>query len=425
MKEGLIKNLDQLKITPNRELVLEIIEAGFGSINTARVVNSSISLVGDILFVQDKEFDLTKYHKIKVVGFGKSSGEAAQALEKILESKITQGAVNSLHKIPLKYIESFAGTHPRATEANVRATKQIIKILENSNENDLIIVLITGGGSALLCGSETELEQGNRLYDSFLSSGKRGIELNIVRKHLSILKGGGLAKLAYPATVLGLVFSDVPGEHFEYVASGPTYKDITTTFDAEKIIKENSLGVFDLIETPKEDKYFEKVHNFILVSNKIALKAMAEKARNKGLETEIISTELYDKVDEALAKIFSYKKENLLVLAGGEPRIVVKNTKGKGGRNLHMALSVINKKLIDDDSVFVSFASDGMDNTDIAGAVVDKNTIDKIEKLGLNIGDYLEKFDSYAVFEKSGDLILTGPTGANVSDLIILITKKQ
>ena len=242
---------------------------------------------------------------------------------------------------------------------------------------------------------------------------------------MSLLKGGGLAKIAYPATIIGLIFSDVPGDVFEDVASGPTYKDKTTVADAQKIIDENNLGKFELIKTPKEDKYFDKVYNFVLVSNKTAVKAMEKKAEEFGLGANIISTELYDETNRALDKIFAAKKNNSVILAAGEPRIVVKKGGGKGGRNLHMGLEVLKNKMIkaDNDSVFISFASDGMDNSDAAGAIVDKKTIEKVEKLNLNVSDYLERSDSYNFFQKSGDMIMTGATGANVSDLMILLTK--
>jgi glycerate-2-kinase len=246
--------------------------------------------------------------------------------------------------------------------------------------------------------------------------------MNTIRKHLSLLKGGGLAKIAYPATVVGLIFSDVPGDAFLNVASGPTYKDETTIADAQKLITENNLGEFVLNETPKDDKYFENVHNFILVSNKIAVEAMAKKAGELNLEVNIVSTELYDEVDKALGKIFS--SDSSVVLAAGEPSVTVPKNAGKGGRNLHMGLEAIKMKLVGDDSVFISFASDGMDNSDVAGAIVDKNTIEKVAKLGLDVNDYSARFDSYNFFQKTGDIIMTGPTGANVSDLMILLRKK-
>jgi len=424
MQENRIKNFKELATTENRKNALEIAGAGFAAIDTEEVIKNKIKLQNNILSILEESFDLSKFKRIKVVGFGKSSGEAALALEKILGPRIEKGAIIGLQKVACEYIESFAGTHPKPSQINVEASKKIYEIIKNSNENDLIIVLVSGGGSALLCYSENEYEQGAKLYDAFLKSGKTRIEMNTVWKHLSLLKGGGLAKISYPATLIGLIFSDVPGDNFGNVASGPTYKDKTTIADAGKIITENNLGEFDLIETPKEDKYFEKVHNFVLVSNKTAVEAMAKKVEELGLEAKIISTDLYDEMNKVLEKIFSAQKENSVVLAAGEPSIEVKNKNGKGGRNLHLGLSAIERKLIDENSVFISLASDGLDNSDVAGAVVDKNTIEKAEKLNLDANDYLNRFDSYPFFQKTGNLIMTGPTGANVSDLMILLTKK-
>jgi glycerate-2-kinase len=418
------KNYDELATTPNRKLALQLIASGLDAIDTEKVILNSLKLENNLLKIQGQSFDLTNFKKIKVVGFGKSGGKAALALEKILGDKITTGAVIGLEKVECKYIETFIGTHPRPTEKNFEAGNKIYETIKNSTSEDLIIVLVSGGGSALLCYPESEYREGAKLYDAFLKTGGTISEMNIVRKHLSLLKGGGLAKIAYPATVIGLIFSDVPGNNFENVASGATYKDETTVADAQKIITKNNLGEFDLIETPKEDKFFENVHNFVLVSNKIAVEVMAKKSEELGFKVNIISTELYDEVDQALGKIFIDQKENTVVLAAGEPRVTVPKNAGKGGRNLHMGLEAIKMKLIDLDSVFISFGSDGMDNSDAAGAIVDKNTIEKVEKLGLDVNDYSVRFDSYNFFQKTGDLIFTGPTGANVSDLMIFLTKK-
>ncbi len=233
-----------------------------------------------------------------------------------------------------------------------------------------------------------------------------------------------MAKVAYPATVIGLIFSDIPGSHFGDVASGPTYKDKSTISDASKIITENNLGEFDLLETPKEDKYFEKVHNFVLVSNKTAIESMAKKAKEFDLKVSVLSTEMYDETSIALKKIFQMKDNNTVVLAAGEPKLEVKKRGGIGGRNLHMGLKAIQMGLIDENSVFLSLASDGMDNSDAAGAIVDYNTLEELKKSNLSADDYLARFDSYTFFQKLGDLVMTGPTGANVSDLMILLTKK-
>ena len=431
MQKNLIKNFDELATTENRKMILEIAGAGLSAINTENVVLNSIKLEGNILSVKGENFDLSKYKNIKVVGFGKSSGEAGLALEKILSSKIKTGAVVGLSKVDCQYIETFAGTHPRPSFQNFEAGKKIYEIVKDSTEEDLIIVLVSGGGSALLCYPENEYIQGTKLYEAFLGTGKTISEMNTVRKHLSLLKGGGLAKIAYPATVIGLIFSDVPGDNFSNVASGATYKDETTVVLAEKIIQENNLGEFDLNETPKEDKYFEKVHNFVLVSNKTAVEAMAKKAQELNLKASIVSTDLYDETSIAIKKISSARQdlaEDSVVLAAGEPSVIVPKNSGKGGRNLHMALSVVKEKIIEKEdfknSVFIALASDGMDNSDSAGAIVDQKTLEKIKNLNLDVNDYFYRFDSYSFFQKTGDMIITGPTGANVSDLMILLNKK-
>ena len=419
-----IKNFNKLATTENRRLALAIAEAGLESINTQEVIARAISLQNNVLSIMGKSFDLSEFKKIKVIGFGKASLNAAVALEKILGSKIKTGAVVGLSKVNLDYIEAFAGTHPRPSQINVEAGERIYEIIKDSNEKDLVIVLVSGGGSALLCYSKSECEQNVTLYNKFLKSGKTIAEMNTVRKHLSVLKGGGLAKIAYPATIIGLIFSDIPGNHFCDVASGPTYKDTSTIADAQKIISQYNLGKFNLLETAKEDKYFKKVHNFVLVSNKVAIEAMTKKSEELGLRANVLSTEMYDEIRTALRKIFKAKADNTVVLAAGEPRLEVKEKSGSGGRSLYMGLQAIQMGLIDKNSVFIPLASDGLDNSDAAGAVVDKNTLEKIEKSTLNINDFLNRFDAYPVFKESHDIITTGPTGANVSDLIILLTKK-
>jgi glycerate-2-kinase len=151
---------------------------------------------------------------------------------------------------------------------------------------------------------------------------------------------------------------------------------------------------------------------------------MEKRARELGFMTKVFSTELYDETEEALHKIFNEESNNTVVLSAGEPKLIVKKKGGSGGRNLYMSLEEIKLKMIDNDSVFISLASDGMDNSDAAGAIVDKQTLDKIEKLNIDVDDYLERYDAYPVFKESGDMIITGPTGANVSDLMILLTRK-
>jgi len=421
MERHWIKNFDELATTENRKLALQIAEVGYDSINTEKAIFNSIHLDGNILNIKDESFDLSKFKKIKVVGFGKCSPDAAFALEQVLGDRISAGVVIGLKKVDCKYIESFVGTHPRPSEVNIEPSKKIHDIVSGGSEDDLVIALVSGGGSALLNYPESECANGRELYDEFLNCGHSISELNNIRKHISLLKGGGLVKASYPATVIGIIFSDVPGDHFEEVASGPTYKDPTTVEDIKKTIKSDHFKSFELIETPKEDKYFEKVHNFVLVSNKTAVFAMAEKVKELGFEANIISTDLYDEVDKSLEEILSAKKSGSVVLAAGEPNLVVKNKGGSGGRSLFMGLKAIGK--VSGDSVLLTLASDGMDNSDAAGAVIDGETEEKIKGLNLNISKHIENFDAYPIFEKSGDMVMTGPTGANVSDLMVLLTK--
>ena len=234
-----------------------------------------------------------------------------------------------------------------------------------------------------------------------------------------------MVKIAYPATIIGLIFSDVPGDNFQEVASGPTYKDETTIRDAENLINKYNLGNFSLIETTKEDKYFEKVHNFVLVSNKTPILKIEKRVKELGLNAKVISTDLYDEVSVAVKKIFDELKDNTVVLAAGEPKLKVAGNLGTGGRNLYMALKSTQLNDFGNGEVFVSLASDGMDNGPAAGAFVDKLTIEKIQSINIDIKKYLDNFDAYTVFEKTQDLIMTGPTDANVSDLMILLKKDE
>jgi len=214
-----------------------------------------------------------------------------------------------------------------------------------------------------------------RFYDKFLEVGGSVSELNLVRKHISLLKGGGLAKFLYPATVIGLVFSDVPGDEYDNVASGPTYKDETTVDDARAILKKyNIANEFELTETPKENHFFEKVYNTLFVSNKIAINAMEKKAKGLGYEVFNLGGELCNFPEEVLRKFNSIATPGSVVVGGGEPRMVVKKTGGSGGRNQFIAMTAL--KTLGPKDTFLAFASDGIDNKSIyAGAIADEDVL--------------------------------------------------
>jgi glycerate 2-kinase len=245
--------------------------------------------------------------------------------------------------------------------------------------------------------------------------------MNTVRQHISDLKGGGLAKTFYPAQIVSLIFSDVPGDDCSVVASGPTYKDETTIADAQALIDKYDLGDFELTETPKDDKYFEKVSNYLLVSNTVALDAMVEKASELGYTGVHAGCDLYHFPDDISGMFKNLSDTDTIVVAGGETRLIIPNDcTGKGGRNdflsLHMA------EHIDANQIFVSFASDGHDNTDAAGGIVDGDTHTRITELG---GDYEKHkvcLDSYPLMDSAQALIKTGYIESNVSDLMFLLT---
>ena len=418
-----IKNTAELAVTDQRKKALEIISAGFDAIDTAEVIKSAVKINGNFLHIKNEQIDLKKFRRVIVVGFGKVSATAAYELEKILGDRISDGVVIDLSVFGLKRIQGFKGSHPKPSLVNVTATGKIVELANGISDQDLVIAIVSGGGSSLLCWPKEELEQSARLYDEFLRTGGNIEELNTVRQHISQIKGGGLAKLFYPAKIIGLIFCDIPGGKCEQVASGPTFKDSTTIADAENILKKYSLKGYYLNETAKEDIYFKDVLNIPLVTNKIALDAMAKKGRELGFNPKIISDEVYGMAEEPLKAMSDCADEFNFVLAGGEIKLTVKKQGGQGGRNQYLAL--VASKTIKENNTFVSIASDGLDNSDSAGAIIDSSTRQKIKSAGIDIDKHLETYDTYSVLNNSGDLIFTGPTGANVADLMLLLKDKE
>ncbi len=419
MSKTWIQNFKEIATTPIREHGLHIMEAGLSAIDTETIIRGAIKLSGDKLTIQDEAISLRGVGRVLVFGFGKAAAKAAETIESILGDRISGGVVISIGGGQSKRIEMFAGTHPRPTEANIAASKRLIEIANGITEKDIVLVIVSGGGSALTCWPEDECDQGAALYNAFLKSSGTIHELNIVRKHLSLIKGGGLAKLLYPARVFGLVFSDVPGKHPEIIASGPTYFDKTTVKDAQRIVDKYNLGSYRLLETVKENKYFERTTNHILVSNVNAIEAMERRGGELGYKALVLSTKVYDEIDLLDEEFMHSSRPKHAVLAGGEPRLVVNTTHGSGGRNQHLALTMATK--LKPQQVFISFASDGKDNSDAAGGIVDAGTLVRAKKAGLDMVKHIRRFDAMTALSQTGDLIYTGATGANVSDLMIML----
>ncbi len=423
MSVSKIINFDEIARSKERADMLEIVDAGLLSIDTKRTIKEKLLFDGDKIEINGKVFSVKDYEKIVVFAIGKASSSAVRILEEIFGDLITYGIGIDKVDYKGKKIEVFKGAHPIPKQENVEISEKIFETANNLTEKDLAIVVVSGGGSSLLCYPKEERDQGEILYEAFLPTGGTVVELNTIRKHISEIKGGGLAKALYPATVITLVMCDVPGNHYEIVASGPTYKDNSSIDDAKKVLEKYNLNInLSFNETPKEDIYFEKVFNFPIISNIIALQDMKNKAESLGYKTKILGSDIYDNTEIVLDKMFAIDEKNLVILGGGEPAINITKKGGTGGRNELMAMSAIDR--IKEGDVFASVASDGIDNkSDFAGGIVDYSTKNLFANRQAEMEEAKLAFDAEKILSDSKDLIKTGSTGSNVSDLFLLLRK--
>ncbi len=421
----MIRNFHELATNARRRDALAVLEAGLQAIDTKRAIHERVGFDGKVLEVLGHAWDLSEYEDVYVIGIGKAALDAASALEEILGDRITGGIVLDVKKGSLKKMESVAGEHPLPTETNVRATGEIIGILKSAGEKDLIIAIISGGGSALLCWPyQLKCDQMRILTSALMASGASIHEINTVRKHLSEIQGGQFAKIAFPATVIGLIFSDVPGDDLGVIASGPTVMDTTTVVEAQEILdrydllRACKLPDCELKETPKDPKIFKRVTNILLMSNRVAIEAMEQKAHALGYASRVYSNTLEGEARKIGRLLAGLPRKQEIVLAAGETTVIVKGS-GKGGRNQEVALAAL--QAIDEQTLVLSCASDGIDNTPVAGALADDEIKKKALELGLDPEFYLKNNDAYHFFKKTGGHIETGVTGANVSDLMLAI----
>jgi glycerate-2-kinase len=423
-----IKNCKKLAKTKVRKLALEIAEAGLQAIDTFKVVKNTVSLQGKILKIQNEIYPLKDFKRLFVVGVGKCSLEAGAALEKNLGRLITGGIIADVRKGKLKTLQTFAAGHPLPVPQNIGVTKKIIQLLSGLSKDDLVIFIISGGGSTILCQPHNATcEDEKKLYECLTKKGASIREINTVRKHTSFARGGFLAKHAYPAKSVALIFSDISGGNLEFIASGPTIKDTTTVDDAKRILakfdRENTCGFMQkFIETPKDDKYFKNVKNHLVVSNRTALEAMAEKAKKLKLTPKIATLTLSGEARDAAKKIIKDLKSSApktALLYGGELTVTLKGKNPCGGRLQEFGLSAV--RFIDKKILLAAVASDGRDNNKFGGVICDAITKRKAKKINLNIENYLKENRSSDFWSKTGDYLRLGDTGSNVSDLIIAI----
>ena len=434
-----IKNLADLTLTPLRRDALALAEAGYEAIDTSKLIHRVVHLVGANLCVGTETCSLdaggVAPEQIFFVGVGKCASVAAVAMEEVLGDRLTGGiildvSVSETCRAKLKKIECFVGTHPLPSEQNVAATKRILELLHGLTERGAVIMLVSGGGSTLLCQPQGAMvcTDERTLFKELTSRGADIRELNTVRKHLSIARGGGLARAAYPASVIGLVISDVPGNEIPFIASGPTVRDDTTVADARAVLEK--YGVKDevilasLLETPKEDKYFERVRTVMLASNMTALSAMKAEAEKLGYTATIVTDRLGGEardVAKDIAEALHTAPPRSVLLYGGETVVTAlagETLTGQGGRNQELAIAAL--QYVREGEIIFPISSDGHDNGPLAGAIADQETLHAVQTQNLSIETALHTHNSNAFFaELPNHKLLTGETGTNVSDLIL------
>jgi hydroxypyruvate reductase len=417
------------------------------------ILSSHISLRNQVLRIGERKYPLSQYERIFVAGTGKASASMAVNLEKILGTRITRGLINVKygHSQKLKRIRVQEAGHPLPDEKGLEGAKEMVEMLSHPTANDLVIFLVSGGGSALLPlpVEGVTLAEKQATTNELLSCGASIQEINTLRKHLSRIKGGGLAKIVCPATLVSLILSDVIGDPLDAIASGPTVPDYTTYEDCAWILNKYELwgkippSVASHIragmegrkeETLKEgDPAFAKVYNLIVGNNLLAMTAAKKAAQALGYRTLLLSSLVEGETREVARVHAAIAKEVLLsgnpipppacILSGGETTVTLKG-KGKGGRNQEFALAAALQIAGWEQILVMSAGTDGTDGpTDAAGAFADGKTVIRAKTMGLDPWSFLKENDSYTFFQRIGDLLTIGPTGTNVMDLRIMLVQ--
>ena len=427
--------------------------AALAAVDPGAAVRRHVQYREGLLTIGGRDYDLAGVERVWVVGGGKAATAMVAALHQLLGSRLDGGLVVTKYRHVDPGLETGAvrvveAGHPLPDDAGVQGTARVADLLATATERDLVLAVISGGGSALLTLPSVGLDladlQGTT--DLLLRSGATIVELNTVRKHLSQIKGGGLARLAGGARVASLILSDVVGDPLDVIASGPTVPDPTTFSEAVTILDRYGLAGSvppavrrhlqaglrgQLPETPKAGAaLFARVHNLIVGSNRLAAEAAAQEALARGFNALLLSTFVEGEAREvalvaaALAKELVHHDRPVprpaCLVWGGETTVTVRGG-GKGGRNQELALAAALAMQDLTNVLLVALGTDGTDGpTDAAGAVATGETVSRAALLGLDPHAYLADNDAYTFFDALGDLIRTGPTGTNVNDLLLL-----
>jgi len=434
---------------------LTILGSALDAVDPKKAIYDKVKVEGSELYVDGETYDL-RFRRIFLVGGGKAGGPMAEAVEHLLGDRMTGGVVNILKGTEGKYhvpqVKLVGASHPVPDEAGARGVEEMLTKVTGLTGMDLVIVIISGGGSALM-PSPAEgitLDDLQAITGKLLKRGATINDLNAVRKHLDSFKGGQLAKRCQPAEVLSLILSDVIGDPLDTIASGPTAPDSTTWTDAKNVLvkydswddaseairRRIERGIAgDISDTPEaDDPAFKKTRNVLVANNSYAAEAAAKKAVELGYASMVLSTMVEGEarhvggVYAGIAREIAGKGRPIgapaAIIVGGETTVDVKGS-GKGGRNQEVALGAA-KRIAGTPCLVASLATDGLDGpTDSAGAIVDGATSGKITRLNLSIDATLRENDAYHLFEKAGDLLLTGPTGTNVNDLTLILVAKE
>jgi hydroxypyruvate reductase len=434
-----------------RQHAMEIFQAALKAVDPVEAILRYVKRVNDTLQVGEHRFAFKDYDRILVVGAGKAGAPMAKALEELLGDNIADGVivVKEGHGLPLEHIRIHEASHPVPDERGIKGAEEILSLVKDAGERDLVLCLISGGGSALLVAPAegVTLEDKQEVTRLLLACGADIHEINTIRKHLSRAKGGGLARFAYPATVVSLILSDVIGDDLNVIASGPAVPDTSTFADTRHVLEKYDIwnrvpqsvqsrierGLKgDIEDTPKAgDAVFQKCYSELVGTNIQALKAAGQQAEQLGYQTLILSSTVEGEAREVVKVLTAIAKEvrvsgNPLsapacILCGGETTVTIRGD-GKGGRNQEFALA--SALSIDgmENVVVLAGGTDGNDGpTDAAGAIADGGTLARARAKGLDTLDYLRRNDSYHFFEALEDLVIIGPTRTNVMDVYMVL----
>ncbi len=438
-----------------RRHATQIVSAALVAVDPRKALRRIVRRRGETLSVGGTNYNLRAVRRLFVVGGGKAGAPMAAALEEILGARITQGLVTVKYgyTLPLRRVELIEAGHPLPDAAGQRGAEAMLKVASEAGEGDLVICLLSGGGSALLPAPAPSitLEEKVRTTDLLLKSGATITEVNAVRKHLSRIKGGQLARAAMPARLIVLVLSDVVGDRLDAIASGPASPDPTTYAEALAVVDRYALtsrlpesvlvhlrrGVAgEIPETPKPgDPLFSHVQAVVIGNGTLAARAAVREAKRLGFRTLLLTTALEGEAREAARVIAAIARSSwaaqiplklpACILASGETTVTVHGT-GKGGRCQEFVLSAALAVGGWPNTVVMGFGMDGTDGpTDAAGALADGTTLDRARALGLDPRRSLDANDAYPFFSALTDLIFTGPTNTNVNDLYLVLVGQE